>query len=134
MAAARAWVAGTLVAASDTAPSRPEPQAIADARLWNASEAEIAAIAEALDGPATGPVAIWPENLAVVTAWCLVGRQWRTGVVMGVNGLRTLWIGLDFLAVRSLLAAFGIRMTRELAIGLQLMERAALPALNGQGH
>lgn len=131
MAAARAWAKGTLVAAPKPQAS-PEPAALADARLWGASEEELVGIREQIQGPIQPQFALWPCNLDIVSAWCLVARQWRTGVTVGSAGIRTLWIGLDFLAVRSVLAAYRIRLDSDLMFGLQLMERAALAELNDQ--
>lgn len=132
MAAARAWATGTLVAAPRTMISQTHG-ALEDARAWGASDQEIEEIHQALFGAPSGGVPIWPANIEIVEAWCLVARQWRTSVVTGRYGLRTFWIALDFVAVRALLSAYRIKLTRELTIGLQLMERFALVELNGRG-
>lgn len=99
---------------------------LADARAAGMDEASLAALRGDLEGDeAEG---LLPVNLPVIRAWLTAcGTQWRTGSAgMG----RLVWIGLDYAGVRVGLEAQGIAVTPALWGGLQVMEQAAIAALN----
>ena len=81
---------------------------------------------------------LWREHAEIVRAFLLVATQWRvTPVSAGASSMaggfsttRTIFIGLDYGAVKIALDIEGIAPTWELWRGLQVMEIAALAALN----
>lgn len=128
MAAARAWAAGTLVAA----PAQIETSdAMADAKAWGASAEDLAGLARHL-GIGAGDIAVWPVNVAAVTAFCRVGTQWRTTTVMIDGVIVTRYIGLDYAGAGVALDAWGISLSADIMAGLSIMELAARDALNGE--
>lgn len=75
---------------------------------------------------------MWPENVGFVSAFLAGQSQWRTGQVGGgLGGVRILWVGLDYVAVRASLDALEIAVTPELWSALQIMEAEARLAMNG---
>lgn len=97
------------------------------------SDDEIAAIAAHLsgtDGSGSG-AGVWPQNIPAVSAFVAVATQWRTALAPTENGLRVLWIGLDYAAVRAGLELARITVTPETWAGLVDVELAARDALNG---
>lgn len=108
----------------------PDDDAIADARRFDMSEAEIEALKVKLHGPPTG-LAVWPENAAAVEAFLTAASQWRTAIAVVEGQLRTLFVGLDYAGAKVALDARRIETTPELWNGLVEMEQAALAALNG---
>ncbi len=70
-----------------------------------------------------GEIAVWPDNWPVVAAWSLICDQWRVGAMGGV-------LGLDWSAVKVLLKAQGVKLTKRLVRGLRMMEREARQVLN----
>jgi len=127
MTAARAWAAGTLVAASPN----HESEAMADARQWGASASELEGLGQLLS---QGPVQpkIWLHNVAVVTAFCLAGTQWRTGLDLVDGRVRMVWIGLDYAGAQIAIEQGGKTITPELWTGLRIMEQAARNVFNGE--
>ncbi|MEX2480195.1 MAG: DUF1799 domain-containing protein [Gammaproteobacteria bacterium] len=108
---------------------------MADARAGGASQEALDAIRESLGAPAAvraGPGSgVWPQNAETVAAFLWISSQWRTqSLGGGMTPARLTFIGLDYAGVRAGLDAAGIAVTRELWLGLQVMEAAALEALN----
>ncbi len=68
---------------------------------------------------------VWPENWDAVQMWCRVQTQWR----VGMSGP----IGLDYVALEWLLRLYGVTDQRALLEDLQVMEGAALTAMNKEG-
>jgi len=81
---------------------------------------------------------VWSENWDTVYAFATVGSQWRVVAIGGGGGgfapalpSRPFFIGLDYSAVKIALDAEQIVITKELWIGLRIMEAEACAALNG---
>jgi hypothetical protein len=108
-----------------------EPGAIADARRFGCSEAEIAALTRHLTSRDMTSDGVWPENVTAVEAFLFAASQWRTALEPTQHGARLLWIGLDYAGAKVALDANGIAVTPELWSGLVAMELAARDALNG---
>ena len=123
--AARAWAAGGLIDQS----AHEEPEAIADARRFGLTEAEISALATRL-GSGVSNVRVWPQNSGAVDAFLISGSQWRTTIDCENGRLLTRYIGLDYAGVQVALDARGIEKTPALWAGLVAMEMAARDALN----
>jgi Phage related hypothetical protein (DUF1799) len=76
-------------------------------------------------------VGVWPENLAIVTAFLAVATQWRAlALGGGFVPARVLYLGLDYGGARVALDARALAVTPELWEGLQVMEAEAIKALN----
>jgi len=90
-------------------------------------------VAAALERPAKARASfgVWPDNWPVAAAFVAVQTQWRTGLVATGRGFRTAVLGLDYAGALAGLRAAGIEVSPELWAGLQVMERAAAAALNG---
>jgi hypothetical protein len=83
---------------------------------------------------------VWPQNVAIVEAFCAVSTQWRVvatggGGFAGMGGAaiapaQAMFVGLDYSAVRVCLDALAIDVAADLWRGLQVMEIAACAALN----
>lgn len=134
MAAARAWVEGSLVEPSMAASAADHgEEAIADARRWGMANADIQALKAALASRRPGGSfhGVWPDNREVVDAFLAVASQWRTAVAFDEGRMRTLWIGLDYAGAAVAWAARGIELTAERLAGIQVMEMTARRALNG---
>lgn len=69
---------------------------------------------------------VWPEHWDVVQAFKCVTSQWR--VAASMDGL--LYLGFDYAGVRAGLKAAKIKLDPDQWRSLQLMESAALKALN----
>jgi len=117
---------------SSGSPEGQEPEAVADARRFGASEAELDAIRARLTprAPTDGYAGIWRENLPVVKAFAAAGTQWRTAPIFDGRGARVIFIGLDYAGARTAMELSGIEITADLWRGVQVMEAAALAELN----
>lgn len=75
---------------------------------------------------------VWAENWGVVLAWLDVQTQWRlVSITSGLGGAQLVHVGLDYAGVAAWMDLFvPRRQRREIMTGLQLMERAALEAMN----
>jgi len=65
---------------------------------------------------------VWPENWDAIEMWCRVQTQWRTSA----GGA----IGLDYGALSWLFKMYAVEDPRALLEDLQVMEGAALAAMN----
>lgn len=65
---------------------------------------------------------VWPENWDAVVMWCRVQTQWRTSA----GGA----IGLDYSVLAWLFKMYAVDDPRALLEDLQVMEGAALAAMN----
>lgn len=65
---------------------------------------------------------VWPENWNTVVMWCRVQTQWRTSA----GGA----IGLDYSVLAWLFKMYAVDDPRALLEDLQVMEGAALAAMN----
>ena len=68
---------------------------------------------------------VWPENWNAIEMWCRVQTQWRTSA----GGA----IGLDYSALAWLFKMYSVDDQRALLEDLQVMEGAALAAMNKEG-
>ena len=68
---------------------------------------------------------VWPENWPAIEMFLRVQTQWRT-TMSGV-------IGLDYAAVQWLFKLYDVEDPRSLLEDLQVMEVAAMTAINKQG-
>lgn len=66
--------------------------------------------------------------MSIVHAFCSVSSQWRT--ITFASG-HICWQGLDYAGARAGLLSADIAITETLWAGLQIMEREATAALNG---
>ena len=74
---------------------------------------------------------VWSENLDTVMAFLAVASQWRVvSIGGGMAPSQPVFLGLDYVAVRTGLDAEGVTVTPELWRGLRVMEEAAAAALN----
>lgn len=71
-----------------------------------------------------GKFGVWEENAEIVDVFLRLETQWRIGPMGNV-------LGLNYPSVESLLRLMRVRQKTEVFNGLQIMERAALPLLNG---
>lgn len=67
---------------------------------------------------------VWPEHVAALEAFLSVQHQWR------LSGSGRV-LGLDYASVRAGFDLAGIEMTPDLWSDVQLIERGACAALNG---
>jgi hypothetical protein len=75
---------------------------------------------------------VWPEHVAIVTAFLACATQWRVVTVGGgFAPSRLLWLGLDYAGARIGMEAAGMAITPSLWSGVRLMEAEARDALNG---
>ena len=75
---------------------------------------------------------VWPQHWETVRAFVVVGSQWRVVVTGGgFVPSRIVFVGLDYLAVRTALEAEGMTVTPSLWRGLRVMEAEACRVLNG---
>ena len=65
---------------------------------------------------------VWPENWEILLMWCRVQTQWRTCAGGAV--------GLDYGVLAWLFKMYAVKDPRTLLEGLQVMEGAALAAMN----
>jgi hypothetical protein len=72
---------------------------------------------------------VWPDNVRPLRLFLALRRHWRV-LAGGMGGMA--WIGLDYVAVESVLRLMGTprRLWRRLFADLRAMEDAALPILN----
>lgn len=68
---------------------------------------------------------VWPENWDAIEMWCRVQTQWRTSAGGAV--------GLDYGALAWLFKMYAVEDPRALLEDLQVMEGAALAAMNREG-
>ena len=101
------------------------------AEVIGLDEASIARLAADLNDDADDGEGVFELNVPAVTAFLQVGSQWRTAIEPTQFGFRTRWVGLDYQAVLAALGALGVAVTPELFGDLQVMENAAVHALNG---
>jgi hypothetical protein len=105
---------------------------MADARALGFDEASTANVAAALDGDAgSEDAAVWSVNVDAVNAFLAIATQWRTLLVPHGFGVRSVAVGLDYVAAERGLALAGIDVTPDLWARLKVMEGAAAAALNG---
>lgn len=71
---------------------------------------------------------LWPANRAAVEAFLACDTQWRIAP-RGLAGLRV--TGLDYPACKVIAEARGLALGADDWLGLQVMERAAIDAING---
>lgn len=71
--------------------------------------------------------AVSSENWPSLLLFLDLETQWR--MHLGANGL--IWLGLDYAAAEALMRMKRMRARDRLMSDLQVMERAALPVLNG---
>lgn len=94
---------------------------------------ELAAALNDQVGPAE--FALFVENAPALDAFALVHTQWRTVLVPAGMGAASRPAGLDYVAVKVLLDAFGVPLDRELAHALRLIEGAILKDMHdGEGR
>ena len=89
------------------------------------SQADAAAFGIALPEQPPENFEVWEENWPVVEMFLRVQTQWRT-TMSGV-------LGLDYGAVAWLLKLYAVEDPRALLEDLQIMEAAAMMALNSRG-
>lgn len=73
---------------------------------------------------------LWEEHRCAWEAWCVVSRQWRVISGAGPMGGKTVWLGLDYSAVRNGLDLAGIALPPEQWAEFQLIELGATEELN----
>ena len=76
-----------------------------------------------------GSLWIWPENWDIVMAFCTISSQWRTE---SLGEGRVLFVGLDYTGAKVGLDQAGMSLGVEQWQGVQVMEAAAMRALNEQ--
>ena len=69
---------------------------------------------------------VWPENWEILLMWCRVQTQWRTSAGGAV--------GLDYGVLAWLFKMYAVKDPRTLLEGLQVMESAALAAMNREAE
>ncbi|NCP19071.1 MAG: DUF1799 domain-containing protein [Erythrobacter sp.] len=74
-----------------------------------------------------GTLGIWPENWDIVMAFCAISSQWRTEAL---GRGRVLYVGLDYAGVQVGLSMAGLSLGPAQWQGVQVMEAAAIAALN----
>lgn len=74
------------------------------------------------DTPASDEFEVWPENWDAVVMWTRIQTQWR----VGAGGA----IGLDYSVLAWLFRMYEVEDPRSLLEDLQVMEGAALVAMN----
>ena len=89
------------------------------------SQADAAAFGIALPEQPVNDFEVWEENWPVVEMFLRVQTQWRTTM----SGI----LGLDYAAVAWLLKLYEVEGPRALLEDLQIMEAAAMMALNSRG-
>jgi hypothetical protein len=89
------------------------------------SQADAAAFGIALPEQPANDFEVWEENWPVVEMFLRVQTQWRTTM----SGI----LGLDYAAVAWLLKLYEVEDPRALLEDLQIMEAAAMMALNSRG-
>ena len=126
--AARAWVSGGL----DEGAGDDDDEAVADARRWGLGEDAVDAIRGALSGNTGDGAGVWPQHVAIVTAFLACATQWRTTVAPAGDGFKLLWLGLDYAGARAGVEAAGLALDPDIWAGVRIMEAAARDALNGR--
>ncbi len=129
MAAARAWAAGSLDAA--TPRSFEDDEVLADARRFGASAAELAGLRQILLAGQADALSVWADNAPVVAAFVVTATQWRTALDLVDGRMRLVWIGLDYAGAKVSIEQSGMTISPALWTGLRIMEAAARDALNG---
>lgn len=101
-----------------------DDQAADDLRAYGSSEDEIR---EALGNQEPEAFAVWQDNAETVDMFMSLQTQWRVGPMGG-------YLGLDYAGVVAALDTVirAPRRRRGIFLGLQAMERAALPVLNAR--
>lgn len=89
------------------------------------SQADAAAFGIALPEQPANDFEVWEENWPVVEMFLRCQTQWRTTM----SGI----LGLDYAAVAWLLKLYEVEDPRALLEDLQIMEAAAMMALNSRG-
>lgn len=74
-------------------------------------------------------IAVWPENALAVVVFGRLGRQWRRRLTL----MGELYEGIPATAIKATLELMGVKRKKwpRLFAELNVMERAALPVLNG---
>lgn len=75
---------------------------------------------------------VFAEHVPIVDAFLAVCSQWRTAAASTMAGARLVYLGLDYAGARAGLALAGIEATPDLWAGVQIMEAAAVAALNAR--
>jgi len=78
-----------------------------------------------IEAPEPDRFEVWPENWDAIEMWCRVQTQWRTSA----GGA----IGLDYGVLSWLFKMYAVEDPRALLEDLQVMEGAALNAMNREG-
>jgi hypothetical protein len=91
--------------------------------------ASLARLAEQLGGD---DGAVFEINAPTVRAFLWVATQWRTALEPHGFSIRTRWIGLDYQGASIAFTAAGIALDAELLWRLQVMEDAAVAAMNAR--
>lgn len=128
MAVARAWATGSLAGGAAAA----EPEAIADARRLGLDSIIIAAVRAELGLGAAGEPPLFAWQLPGVTLFLAGASQWRIGISGSAQGLRTLFIGLDYAGVKIAAETLGLPITPAAWADCCALERAARDLLNGE--
>lgn len=73
---------------------------------------------------------VWAENDTALEAFCALGTQWR--MLAHMSGV--VWTGIEYAAIPPVLRLMAVPRAawRDTFGALQIMERAALAALNGK--
>lgn len=102
-------------------------EAIRAIKLWQSADVvDIDGMRLVFDG-------LWPEHAAAFEAFLAVSTQWRTTQIGGgMAPVRTIYVGLDYAAVRAGLDGFGIAQSPTLWQSLRIIEAAARDALNAR--
>ncbi|SFZ86005.1 Phage related hypothetical protein [Devosia enhydra] len=124
--AGRAWATGGLFV--DDAQS--EPEAVADARRFGASEAQLAALTRKLTGREAED-GLWPQHVHAATAFCVIADQWRIGVEVRGGQSRTVWHSLDYGGAKALLDGMEFEMSASDWSAMATIAMGARNALNG---
>jgi len=107
-----------------------DDEAVADARRWGLGAEAVEVIRQAVSGGADAGTGVWPQHVAIVTAFLAAASQWRTTLAPAGDGLKVLWLGLDYAGARAGIEAAGLALDPDIWTGIRIMEAAARDALN----
>ena len=77
-----------------------------------------------------GNLVVMEENAEAALVFLRAGTQWRQQVITGGTQIRTVWHGLDYPAVHTIMELHHVSDPRDTFERVQVMERAALILLN----
>lgn len=130
MQAARTWAAGRLFDRCRPGTRAPGDEAAEDARRFGIDPAGFGSLSASQSARTfEGIISV---NLPILLAFLAVASQWRVITLSSVTGSRAQVLGLDYAGARIALDALQISVTPHLWAGLQIMEQAAIEALNSR--